>query len=124
MDKDRVQSVVFYLLEIRRRGSKDLLRVSVLTEGSEVTEEVPPSPLQIYDVPYEGSADADKTTITRPELDPRPSMEYELPWEWKKELIVRTLSGKKNQQTNQTSVKSVVKDKTLLGVIFSLNKKY
>lgn len=106
MDKDRVQSVVFYLLEIRRRGSKDLLRVSVLTEGSEVTEEVPPSPLQIYDVPYEGSGDTDKTTVTRPELDPRPSMEYELPWEWKKELIVRTLSGKKinNQIKPQSSL--------------------
>lgn len=63
-------------------------------EASEGTvEEGQPAPLQIYDVPFEGRGDGDKTAVTRPELDPRPSTEYELPWEWKKEHIVRTLSG-------------------------------
>lgn len=82
------------ITEIRRRGSKDLLKVCVLMEGSDGTvEEAQPAPLQIYDVPYEGSGDGDKTAVTRPELDPRPPTEYELPWEWKKEHIVRTLSA-------------------------------
>ena len=58
-------------------------------------EEGQPAPLQIYDVPYEGGGDGDRTAVVArgPELDPRPSTEYELPWEWKKEHIVRTLSG-------------------------------
>lgn len=82
------------ITEIRRRGSKDLLKVCVLMEASEGTvEEGPPAPLQIYDIPYEGGGEGDKTTLSRPELDPRPSIEYELPWEWKKEHIVRTLSA-------------------------------
>ncbi|XP_041811580.1 SH2 domain-containing adapter protein E-like [Chelmon rostratus] len=82
------------ITEIRRRGSKDLLKVCVLMEAGEGTaEEGQPAALQIYDVPYEGSGDSDKTAVTRPELDPRPSTEYELPWEWKKEHIVRTLSA-------------------------------
>lgn len=83
--------------EIRRRGSKDLLKVCVLVEGSAgMAEEGQSAPLQIYDVPYEGSGDGDRTVATRPELDPRPTTEYELPWEWKKEHIVRTLSGTAN----------------------------
>lgn len=61
--------------------------------GEETVEEGQPVPLQIYDVPYEGNVNSDKMAVTRPELDPRPSAEYELPWEWKKEHIVRTLSG-------------------------------
>lgn len=66
----------------------------VLTEADEgVTEEGQPASPQIYEVPYEGSGDLDKMAATRPELDPRPSTEYELPWEWKKDHIVRTLSG-------------------------------
>ncbi|KAM4631077.1 SH2 domain-containing adapter protein E-like [Polymixia lowei] len=84
------------ITEIRRRGSKDLLKVCVLLEGGEGTvEESQPASQQIYDVPYEGGGDSDgpKTTATRPELDPRPSTEYELPWEWKKEHIVKTLSA-------------------------------
>ncbi|KAM9384240.1 SH2 domain-containing adapter protein E-like [Pholidichthys leucotaenia] len=83
------------ITEIRRRGSKDLLKVSVLMERSEVTVEESQSapPLQIYDVPYEGSDDDEKTAVTWPELDSRPCTEYELPWEWKKEQIVRTLSA-------------------------------
>ncbi|CAJ1083331.1 SH2 domain-containing adapter protein E-like [Xyrichtys novacula] len=82
------------ITEIRRRGSKDLLKVCVLTElGEGMTEEGQPAPLQIYDDPYEGGSDGDKTAVTRPELDSRPPAEYELPWEWKKEHIVRTLSA-------------------------------
>ncbi|XP_056154520.1 SH2 domain-containing adapter protein E-like [Lampris incognitus] len=84
------------ITEIRRRGSKDLLKVCVLLEGVEGTvEESQPAPLQIYDTPYEGGGDSEgaKTPVTRPELDPRPSTEYELPWEWKKEHIVKTLSA-------------------------------
>jgi len=61
--------------------------VCVLVEASEATvEDSAPVPLQIYDVPYEGSGDGDKTAVMRPEL----------PWEWKKEHIVKTLSGTAN----------------------------
>uniref|UniRef100_A0A672F7W3 SH2 domain-containing adapter protein E n=1 Tax=Salarias fasciatus TaxID=181472 RepID=A0A672F7W3_SALFA len=82
------------ITEIRRRGSKDLLKVCVLVEGSEgPAADGQPAPLQIYDTPYEGGGDGEKTAVTRPELDTRPSAEYELPWEWKKEQIVKTLSG-------------------------------
>ncbi|XP_036949403.1 SH2 domain-containing adapter protein E-like [Acanthopagrus latus] len=84
------------ITEIRRRGSKDLLKVCVLMEAVEgAVEEGQPAPLQIYDVPYEGGGDGDRTAVVArgPELDPRPSTEYELPWEWKKEHIVRTLSA-------------------------------
>ncbi|XP_041867583.1 SH2 domain-containing adapter protein E-like [Melanotaenia boesemani] len=88
------------ITEIRRRGSKDLLKVSVLKEESEGTvEEGQPTPLQIYDVPYDGSSDSEKITVTRPELDPRPATEYELPWEWRKEHIVRTLSAQFDSPT-------------------------
>ncbi len=66
----------------------------LMEAGEGPVEEGQPAPLQIYDVPYEGSGDGDKLTVTRPELDARPSTEYELPWEWKKEHIVRTLSGR------------------------------
>ncbi|XP_029023858.1 SH2 domain-containing adapter protein E-like isoform X2 [Betta splendens] len=82
------------ITEIRHRGSKDLLKVCVLLEGSDGTaEEAQPAPLQIYDIPYEESGDSEKTAVTRPELDTRPPTEYELPWEWRKEHIVRTLSA-------------------------------
>ncbi|XP_037651550.1 SH2 domain-containing adapter protein E-like [Sebastes umbrosus] len=91
------------ITEIRRRGSKDLLKVCVLMEASEETaEEGQPVPLQIYDIPYEGSGDGDKTAVTWPELDPRPSTEYELPWEWRKEHIVRTLSAQFDSPERQT----------------------
>ncbi|XP_029299727.1 SH2 domain-containing adapter protein E-like [Cottoperca gobio] len=91
------------ITEIRRRGSKDLLKVCVLMEASEgMVEEGQPVPLQIYDVPYEGNGDGDKTAVTRPELDPRPSTEYELPWEWKKEHIVKTLSAQFDSSERQT----------------------
>lgn len=65
----------------------------VLTEAKEGQgEESPPAPLQIYDVPYEGGGD--KAAASWPQLDSRRCTEYELPWEWKKEQIVRSLSGK------------------------------
>ncbi|XP_056269407.1 SH2 domain-containing adapter protein E-like [Pseudoliparis swirei] len=81
------------ITEIRRRGSKDLLKVCVLVEASEATvEDSAPVPLQIYDVPYEGSGDGDKTAVMRPEL----------PWEWKKEHIVKTLSAQFDSPERQT----------------------
>ncbi|CAM9302155.1 unnamed protein product [Lampetra planeri] len=82
------------ITEIRRRGSKDLLKVCLPVEGSEVAVDGgQQAPSQIYDVPYEGCSNTEKTAISRPELDLRPSIEYELPWEWKKEHIVKTLSA-------------------------------
>uniref|UniRef100_UPI003AAD0999 SH2 domain-containing adapter protein E-like n=1 Tax=Centroberyx gerrardi TaxID=166262 RepID=UPI003AAD0999 len=97
------------ITEIRRRGSKDLLKVCVLMEGGEgAVEESQPAPLQIYDVPYEGGGDSDKSAVTRPELDSRPSTEYELPWEWKKEHIVKTLSA----QFDSPERPSLTKDET------------
>ncbi|KAM3857929.1 SH2 domain-containing adapter protein E-like [Diretmus argenteus] len=101
------------ITEIRRRGSKDLLKVCVLMEGGEGTvEEIQSAPLQIYDVPYEGGGGGDgdgvKTPVTRPELDPRPSAEYELPWEWKKDHIVKTLSA----QFESPERSSLTKDET------------
>lgn len=71
----------------------------VLLEGGEgsTDEDRPAGANQIYDIPYDAGTESDggstKTPVTRPELDPRPSVEYELPWEWKKEQIVRALSG-------------------------------
>ncbi|XP_028986074.1 SH2 domain-containing adapter protein E [Betta splendens] len=88
------------ITEVRRRGSKDLLKVCVLldrgqAEGKE--EESKPSPPNIYDVPYEGGLEGDGDgvwiPVTRPESDVRPAGEYELPWEWRKEDIVRALSA-------------------------------
>ncbi|CAL8295040.1 unnamed protein product [Merluccius merluccius] len=97
------------ITEIRRRGSKDLLKVCVLSDLDEApVEEVPPaSPQQIYDVPYEGGGgggvgvgggggdggEGQRSPVTWPDQDPRPPTEYELPWEWKKEQIVKTLSA-------------------------------
>ncbi|XP_066539150.1 SH2 domain-containing adapter protein E isoform X2 [Hoplias malabaricus] len=75
------------ITEIRRRGSKDLLKVCVVLNGGEGESSGPP---QIYDVPYEEVLEG--IPLTRPESDPRPPAEYELPWEWKKEQIVRALS--------------------------------
>uniref|UniRef100_A0A8C1NI09 SH2 domain-containing adapter protein E n=1 Tax=Cyprinus carpio TaxID=7962 RepID=A0A8C1NI09_CYPCA len=76
------------ITEIRRRGSKDLLKVCVVLNGGESEGSGPP---QIYDVPYEEVLEG--IPLTRPESDPRPPAEYELPWEWKKEQIVRALSA-------------------------------
>lgn len=79
--------------EVRRRGSKDpLVKALLLLDeagskaevakkvggGSEAVGRGP----QLYDTPYE------------PGADERPAAEYEQPWEWKKEQIVKALSGK------------------------------
>ncbi|XP_007561573.1 SH2 domain-containing adapter protein E-like [Poecilia latipinna] len=77
------------ITEIRRRGSKDLLKVCMSADGSEGPAEKG-QPAAIYDNPYEGSGDGERT---KPELDQRPATEYELPWEWRKQHIVRTLSA-------------------------------
>ncbi|XP_028326723.1 SH2 domain-containing adapter protein E [Gouania willdenowi] len=87
------------ITEVRRRGSKDLLKVCVLLDrsnkDSKGEESLPPS-LNIYDTPYEGEPEGDSEgvwiPVTRPESDVRPAGEYELPWEWRKEDIVRALS--------------------------------
>nr|XP_023695523.1 SH2 domain-containing adapter protein E-like [Paramormyrops kingsleyae] len=72
------------ITEIRRRGSKDLLKICVQMEGGEgPTEEARPPPApQIYDVPYEGDTE-----------DLGDAGEYELPWEWKKEQLMKTQPG-------------------------------
>lgn len=66
------------------------------TEGKG-DEGKPPLP-NIYDTPYEGGLEGDSggvwIPVTRPESDARPAGEYELPWEWRKEDIVRALSGR------------------------------
>lgn len=71
----------------KRRGSKDLLG----------------KPPQLYDTPYEPGTGADGGAERKarpadahgrlPADDGRPAAEYEQPWEWKKEQIVRALSG-------------------------------
>lgn len=88
------------ITEVRRRGSKDLLKVCVLLDRSQREgkgEEKPPTPLNIYDTPYEGGLEGNSEgvwiPVTRPESDVRPAGEYELPWEWRKEDIVRALSA-------------------------------
>lgn len=66
------------------------------TQGK--AEEGQPLPPNIYDTPYEGGLDGDSEgvwiPVSRPESDGRPAGEYELPWEWRKEDIVRALSGR------------------------------
>lgn len=106
------------LSEIRRRGSKDQLITELLLmeltspneskteakrQGSQELLVKPPQPPQLYDTPYEppdNEQDGEEKKAqrvadgTRPENDERPAGEYEQPWEWKKEHIVRALSGK------------------------------
>ncbi|TKS82079.1 SH2 domain-containing adapter protein E [Collichthys lucidus] len=82
------------ITEVRRRGSKDLLKVCVLLDRGQREgkgEEGKPTPSNIYDTPYEGGLEGDREG--RPESDIRPAGEYELPWEWRKEDIVRALSA-------------------------------
>ncbi|XP_051922167.1 SH2 domain-containing adapter protein E [Hippocampus zosterae] len=88
------------ITEVRRRGSKDLLKVCVLLDPGQAAgkvEEGRPPPPNIYDTPYEGRLEGDSEgvwiPVTRPESDIRPAAEYELPWEWRKEDIVRALSA-------------------------------
>lgn len=94
--------------EVRRRGSKDLLKVCVLLDRGQKEgkgEEGKPVPLNIYDTPYEGELEGDREgvwiPVTRPESDVRPAGEYELPWEWRKEDIVRVLSGREYWDVDQ-----------------------
>ncbi|XP_037738521.1 SH2 domain-containing adapter protein E [Chelonia mydas] len=107
------------ITEIRRRGSKDPLVKAILLldgpgelgeggarpdavpkrQGSK--EQVAKAPPQLYDTPYEPREAPASTTQDRraraadsrlPENDERPAAEYEQPWEWKKEQIVKALS--------------------------------
>lgn len=99
------------ITEIRRRGSKDLLKVCVVLNGGEGEGSGPP---QIYDVPYEEVLEG--IPLTRPESDSRPPAEYELPWEWKKEQIVRALSAQFDgveRMSKEESSSPTVKQQTL-----------
>ncbi|KAG8535898.1 hypothetical protein GDO81_027512, partial [Engystomops pustulosus] len=98
--------------EIRRQGSRDPLITELLLMelGSQTevktevkrqgSQELLGKPPQLYDTPYEPpeselNVEEQKPRIadgTRPENDERPAGEYEQPWEWKKEHIVRALS--------------------------------
>lgn len=100
------------ITEIRRQGSRDQLITELLLmelgSQNEVKAEVKRrgsqellgKPPQLYDTPYEPpeaelSVEEPKPRPadgTRPENDERPAEEYEQPWEWKKEHIVRALS--------------------------------
>ncbi|NWQ69639.1 SHE protein, partial [Neopipo cinnamomea] len=105
------------ITEIRRRGSKDpLVKAILLLDGPgesgeggaklepakwPVGKEVAGKGPQLYDTPYEpGEGVAGGTPERRvrasdgrlPENDERPAGEYEQPWEWKKEQIVKALS--------------------------------
>ncbi|XP_014445214.1 SH2 domain-containing adapter protein E [Tupaia chinensis] len=104
------------ITEIRRRGSKDPLvkALQLLDSPCEpgengVKSETPArrrsskdllgKPPQLYDTPYEpaeagprAEGKARPPDSRLPENDERPAAEYEQPWEWKKEQIVRALS--------------------------------
>ncbi|NWT47639.1 SHE protein, partial [Rissa tridactyla] len=107
------------ITEIRRRGSKDpLVKAILLLDGPGEPGEGGGKPEaakwpggkeavgkgpQLYDTPYEpGEGVAGGTPERRaragdgrlPENDERPAGEYEQPWEWKKEQIVKALSGR------------------------------
>ncbi|XP_025904269.1 SH2 domain-containing adapter protein E, partial [Nothoprocta perdicaria] len=86
------------ITEIRRRGSKDpLVKALLLLDGPgeaadkgeaakrPAPKEAPKGP-QLYDTPYEGGEGR------LPRDDERPPAEYEQPWEWKKEQIVKALA--------------------------------
>ncbi|XP_067395333.1 SH2 domain-containing adapter protein E isoform X2 [Emydura macquarii macquarii] len=102
------------ITEIRRRGSKDpLVKAILLLDGPgepgesgarpdtapkrQCSKEQPgKAPLQLYDTPYEPGEAQDRKARAAdsrlPENDERPAAEYEQPWEWKKEQIVKALS--------------------------------
>ncbi|NXP80461.1 SHE protein, partial [Ramphastos sulfuratus] len=105
------------ITEIRRRGSKDPLVKAILlldgpgelSDGGSKTEptkrqggkEPAGKGPQLYDTPYEPGEGGTGGTPERraragdgrlPENDERPAGEYEQPWEWKKEQIVKALS--------------------------------
>lgn len=65
---------------------------------------------QLYDTPYEPREGVAGGTPERwgragdgrlPENDERPAGEYEQPWEWKKEQIVKALSGRGQGQDGE-----------------------
>uniref|UniRef100_A0A8B9CSU4 Src homology 2 domain containing E n=1 Tax=Anser brachyrhynchus TaxID=132585 RepID=A0A8B9CSU4_9AVES len=101
------------ITEIRRRGSKDPLVKAILlldgpSEPGEVGGKVEAAKRpggkeaagkgpQLYDTPYEpGEGTPERKARAGdgrlPENDERPAAEYEQPWEWKKEQIVKALS--------------------------------
>uniref|UniRef100_A0A8C6BP08 SH2 domain-containing adapter protein E n=1 Tax=Monodon monoceros TaxID=40151 RepID=A0A8C6BP08_MONMO len=102
------------ITEIRRRGSKDPLVKALQLFDSPCepgengtkpealakrrsSKELLGKPPQLYDTPYEPAAEggprAEGPERGRlPQDDERPAAEYEQPWEWKKEQIVRALS--------------------------------
>uniref|UniRef100_A0A8C9B3A1 SH2 domain-containing adapter protein E n=1 Tax=Phocoena sinus TaxID=42100 RepID=A0A8C9B3A1_PHOSS len=102
------------ITEIRRRGSKDPLvkALQLLDSPCEPGEngtkpealakrrsskELLGKPPQLYDTPYEPAAEGGSRAEgpergRLPQDDERPAAEYEQPWEWKKEQIVRALS--------------------------------
>lgn len=97
--------------EIRRRGSKDpLVKALQLLDGPcepaegngakaeaakrRSSKELLGKAPQLYDTPYEPADGKARPPDSRlPETDERPAAEYEQPWEWKREQIVRALSG-------------------------------
>lgn len=116
-----LQAICVCVSEIRRRGSKDPLvkALQLLDSPCEPGENGMKSealakrrsskdllgkPPQLYDTPYEPaeggpraegkSRPPESHSHSRlPQDDERPAAEYEQPWEWKKEQIVRALSG-------------------------------
>ncbi|XP_048359476.1 SH2 domain-containing adapter protein E-like [Sphaerodactylus townsendi] len=88
--------------EIRRRGSKDPLVKAVLlldepadpgNKGDLAVKRQAVKPPQLYDTPYEPSkVGGPQPDAWLPENDERPPAEYEQPWEWKKDQIVKALS--------------------------------
>ncbi|XP_061111349.1 SH2 domain-containing adapter protein E-like [Conger conger] len=85
-----ITDVAAFCTELRRR-------YGLLEGGEGAGEEGRAAPPQIYDTPYEAGPEGEgggvRGQATRPELDARPPAEYELPWEWKKEQIVKALSA-------------------------------
>ncbi|XP_059529644.1 SH2 domain-containing adapter protein E [Myotis daubentonii] len=104
------------ITEIRRRGSKDPLvkALQLLDSPGEPGEpgakpealarrrsskDLLGKPPQLYDTPYEPAEGGPERKARPPDAhgrlpqdDERPAAEYEQPWEWKKEQIVRALS--------------------------------
>uniref|UniRef100_A0A6J0U143 SH2 domain-containing adapter protein E n=1 Tax=Pogona vitticeps TaxID=103695 RepID=A0A6J0U143_9SAUR len=87
------------ITEIRRRGSKDPLVKAVLlldepaeAKGDSGAKRPSAKPPQLYDTPYEPTEAGPKPEARLPVNDERPPAEYEQPWEWKKDQIVKALS--------------------------------
>ncbi|XP_044304765.1 SH2 domain-containing adapter protein E [Varanus komodoensis] len=89
------------ITEIRRRGSKDPLVKAILlldepgdpaAKGDAAAKRPGAKSPQLYDTPYEPAEAGPKSEARLPENDERPPAEYEQPWEWKKDQIVKALS--------------------------------